>query len=68
MYLIPAIKKDEALIAEINAYISDADAFHIWWLGQSGYLLQWKKLRVLLDPYLSDSLTKKYQQASYKNE
>ncbi len=58
--LISAIKKDEALIAEMDACMSDADSFHIWWLGQSGYLLQWKKQRVLLDPYLSDSLTKKY--------
>lgn len=32
----------------------------LWWLGQSGYLLQWNGKRVLLDPYLSDSLTKKY--------
>lgn len=58
--LIPAIKKDEALVAEMDACLSDADSFHIWWLGQSGYLLQWKKQRVLIDPYLSDSLTKKY--------
>jgi L-ascorbate metabolism protein UlaG (beta-lactamase superfamily) len=34
--------------------------FAIWWLGQSGFLLQWKKKRILIDPYLSDSLTKKY--------
>lgn len=36
------------------------DGFHLWWLGQSGYLLQWNGKRVLLDPYLSDSLTRKY--------
>ena len=29
-------------------------------MGQSGFLLQWKGKRVLIDPYLSDSLTKKY--------
>jgi L-ascorbate metabolism protein UlaG (beta-lactamase superfamily) len=34
--------------------------FFLWWLGQSGYLLQWKNKRILIDPYLSDSLTKKY--------
>ena len=34
--------------------------FQLWWLGQSGFLLQWKGKRVLIDPYLSDSLTKKY--------
>jgi L-ascorbate metabolism protein UlaG (beta-lactamase superfamily) len=32
----------------------------LWWLGQSGCLLQWQGKRVLIDPYLSDSLTKKY--------
>ena len=34
--------------------------FVLWWLGQSGYLLQWNGKRILIDPYLSDSLTKKY--------
>jgi len=60
MQLIPAIKKDEALIAEVESYQHDKNNFHLWWLGQSGYLLLWKGKRVLLDPYLSDSLTKKY--------
>ncbi len=60
MSLIPAIKKDEALIAEMDSLLNDENHFHLWWLGQSGYLLQWNGKRVLLDPYLSDSLTKKY--------
>jgi L-ascorbate metabolism protein UlaG (beta-lactamase superfamily) len=60
MQLIPAVKKDESLIAEMDSFLGDKDHFHIWWLGQSGYLLQWKGERVLIDPYLSDSLTKKY--------
>ena len=38
----------------------DEKHFHLWWLGQSGFLLQWKGKRILIDPYLSDSLTKKY--------
>lgn len=37
-----------------------ADSFDIWWLGQSGFLIQWDGKCLLLDPYLSDSLTKKY--------
>lgn len=57
--LIPAVKRDETLIAEMDAMIN-ADGFTLWWLGQSGFLLQWQGKRVLLDPYLSDSLTKKY--------
>ena len=32
----------------------------LWWLGQSGFLVQWQKQYLLLDPYLSDSLTRKY--------
>ncbi len=36
------------------------DAFDVWWLGQSGFLIQWNRSCLLLDPYLSDSLTKKY--------
>lgn len=58
--LIPALIKDEALIAEMDAFFSEKEGFRLWWLGQSGYLLQWNGKRVLIDPYLSDSLTKKY--------
>lgn len=58
--LIPALKKDEGLIDEIDSFLSEKEGFHLWWLGQSGYLLQWNAKRVLIDPYLSDSLTKKY--------
>ena len=60
MTLIPAIKKDEQLIAEVDSFLKEESHFHLWWLGQSGFLLQWKGKRVLIDPYLSDSLTKKY--------
>jgi L-ascorbate metabolism protein UlaG (beta-lactamase superfamily) len=60
MKLIPAIKKDEALIEEMDSLLSDEHHFYLWWLGQSGFLLQWRDKRVLIDPYLSDSLTKKY--------
>lgn len=58
--LIPAYKKGKVLLAEMDALLDEADGFRLWWLGQSGYLLQWQGIRVLIDPYLSDSLTKKY--------
>ena len=57
---IKAIKKDHALITEMNESLSDLTSCVIWWLGQSGFLIQWNNHRLLLDPYLSDSLTKKY--------
>lgn len=60
MSLIPAFKKDEALAAEMDSLLNDAEHFYLWWLGQSGFLLQWNGKRVLIDPYLTDSLTKKY--------
>jgi len=60
MELIKAFNKNEELIREMDSFLKDKKAFHLWWLGQSGFLLQWKGKRVLIDPYLSDSLTKKY--------
>lgn len=58
--LIKAVKKDKDLVADMDACLVDHDHYFLWWLGQSGFLLQWRGKRVLLDPYLSDSLTVKY--------
>ena len=58
--LIKALKKDHALVQEMDNLAGDDKYFHLWWLGQSGFLLQWKGKRILIDPYLSDALTKKY--------
>jgi L-ascorbate metabolism protein UlaG (beta-lactamase superfamily) len=58
--MIKAHLKDEAFIQQVEQYATNDRHFHLWWLGQSGFLLQWNGKRVLLDPYLSDSLTKKY--------
>lgn len=58
--LTKAVKKDEQLVDEVDNMPVSKDHFHLWWLGQSGFLLLWNGKRVLLDPYLSDSLTKKY--------
>jgi L-ascorbate metabolism protein UlaG (beta-lactamase superfamily) len=52
----------DALLADIHASNRRDGGFRLWWLGQSGFLLQWQGIHVLLDPYLSDSLTKKYGQ------
>lgn len=60
MNLIPAYKKGETLVAEMDSLLNEHDRLHLWWLGQSGFLLQGKGKRMLIDPYLSDSLTKKY--------
>ncbi|WP_336517947.1 MBL fold metallo-hydrolase [Pollutibacter soli] len=60
MNLIRAIRKDQALLDDINEEAKFPDEFACWWLGQSGYLLQYKNQKLLIDPYLSDSLTRKY--------
>jgi L-ascorbate metabolism protein UlaG (beta-lactamase superfamily) len=51
-----------ALLDDIRAADRRDAGFRLWWLGQSGFLLQWQGIHVLLDPYLSDSLTHKYSQ------
>ena len=56
----PAFQKDDALLADIDAAKNQPDMLHIWWLGQSGFLLQHNGKHLLLDPYLSDSLSRKY--------
>lgn len=54
--------KDEALLADVASARADAKPgrLHLWWLGQSGFLLMHAGEFLLFDPYLSDSLTKKY--------
>ena len=58
--LLPAFQKDEALLADIRRTAAASAGFSCWWLGQSGFLIQWQGQHLLLDPYLSDSLTRKY--------
>ena len=59
--MIQPLRKDEFLLHDIQtARRETPDALHLWWLGQSGYLVQWQGQHLLLDPYLSDALTRKY--------
>jgi L-ascorbate metabolism protein UlaG (beta-lactamase superfamily) len=60
--VIRPVRSRDALLADIRASDKRDDSFRLWWLGQSGFLLQWQGVHVLFDPYLSDSLTKKYSQ------
>ncbi len=61
MRWVKATYKDEAFLALVNQLEHSRNDVHLWWLGQSGFLMQWNGVHVLLDPYLSDSLTKKYE-------
>lgn len=58
--MIKPLLQDQALLADIAAAPHTEDTLHVWWLGQSGFLIQWAGQRLLFDPYLSDSLTTKY--------
>ena len=58
--MIEPFRKDQQLLADIATASNSPDQFHVWWLGQSGFLVKWQDHHLLFDPYLSDSLTKKY--------
>lgn len=60
--LLKPYQKDESLIADIDDASRDHSSLHIWWLAQSGFLIQYQAHSLLFDPYLSDSLTVKYAQ------
>lgn len=60
--MIRPLQSHHVLLADIRVSNRQDEGFRLWWLGQSGFLLQWQGVHVLLDPYLSDSLTRKYSQ------
>jgi L-ascorbate metabolism protein UlaG (beta-lactamase superfamily) len=39
----------------------------LWWLGQAGFVLKTADAVLVIDPYLSDSLAKKYAEAEFKH-
>ena len=58
--MIPPVRKDESFLADVKRAAEEPDTLHIWWLGQSGFLVHRNQYFLLLDPYLSESLTNKY--------
>lgn len=58
--MIRPVLQDQAFIDDVAQAARDLQDLHLWWLGQSGFLVQWQGRHLLLDPYLSDSLTHKY--------
>jgi len=57
--VIEPLLADDAFLADVAA-ARTRPGLHIWWLGQSGFLICHDAHGVLIDPYLSDSLTHKY--------
>lgn len=58
--MIRPVLQDEEFLTDVAAARHDLENLHLWWLGQSGFLVHWQGRHLLLDPYLSDSLTHKY--------
>jgi L-ascorbate metabolism protein UlaG (beta-lactamase superfamily) len=58
--MIKPVLQNDAFLDDVALAKQSPDELHLWWLGQSGFLIQWQGHHLLLDPYLSDSLTKKY--------
>ncbi len=57
--MLPAFQKDEAFLADLE-HARNGKKRRLWWLGQSGFLLYAHGTTILFDPYLTDSLTRKY--------
>lgn len=56
--MIKPFLQDEAFLEDVRS--AQPGQLHLWWLGQSGFLVKWGASHLLIDPYLSDSLTNKY--------
>lgn len=62
--MIKPVLQGDAFLEDVSRAQTAPEQLHLWWLGQSGFLVQWQARHLLLDPYLSDSLTKKYEGTS----
>lgn len=63
--MIEPLYADDAFLENISQMeASSGDRVVIAWLGQSGYLVCHKGFRFIIDPYLSDSLTRKYAETT----
>lgn len=58
--MIAPFAHNDGFLAGIGEPSTSVDELRVWWLGQSGFLVRWDEQRLLLDPYLSDTLTRKY--------
>lgn len=59
--MIVPVQKDEAFLQDFQEADKVTGAIHVWWLGQSCFLLKWDGKGVLIDPYLSDSITRAHR-------
>jgi L-ascorbate metabolism protein UlaG (beta-lactamase superfamily) len=56
--LIEPYLSDDAFLEDVEGAVEPG--LHLWWLGQSGFLVRVGDEHLLIDPYLSDSVTERY--------
>jgi L-ascorbate metabolism protein UlaG (beta-lactamase superfamily) len=52
-------QKDQIFLTDVQRVVRKGGRC-VWWLGQSGFLVVQQGVGLVFDPYLSDSLTRKY--------
>jgi L-ascorbate metabolism protein UlaG (beta-lactamase superfamily) len=58
--MIQPVLSGMELVREVAATHPRPGSIAVWWLGQSGFLIKSPKGLLIIDPYLSESLTGKY--------
>ena len=59
--MIEPVRSGAALSKEIASAEPADGSVSVWWLGQSGFVLKAGRVTVVVDPYLSEHLTHKYE-------
>ncbi len=57
--MIEPVQSSDELIDDFHGADNVTGAIHIWRLGQNSFLIKWNGFGLLMDPYLTDSLTRK---------
>lgn len=52
---------DHESMSQALSQAAPPDEVHVWWLGQAGFAMKYEETLLLIDPYLSDFLAKKYK-------
>src|SRR5262245_36169627 len=62
--MIEPVRSGAPLLEEIAATRPEPGSVAVWWLGQSGYVIKSWSGTLVIDPYLSEHLTTKYEGTS----
>jgi L-ascorbate metabolism protein UlaG (beta-lactamase superfamily) len=62
--MIEPVRSNDELAYEIRTTVPVPGSLSVWWLGQSGFVVKSRMGTLVVDPYLSEHLTKKYEATS----